>query len=318
MEFPTAASESDRESARSGEGNVRHTRVLILVAMLGAATLAAGVSTAQARTTDRAKPIIYVHGFLLSGASNCNQWQPMAATLASLGHTGPQTTLAYYTGDANCSHALDHHGSHDLHHPSGHRDGSHTQATSIRHLGYHLAWMIYDHYTLNGRPVDIVAHSMGGLAVRYALAQTQHRHHEFPPRLLVEDIVTLGTPHAGTTWARSCSATQCAEMVPGSRLLAWLADNAQNPQGADGSDWTTVGSYYDAIVSANSAVAMAAAHQTQYLPGMRIEHSDYYTDTSGAQNADVRYRNAPSSWRYWFSGPHVVRWADKALVEPGW
>jgi triacylglycerol esterase/lipase EstA (alpha/beta hydrolase family) len=298
---------------------VRQIRILILVAMLGAATVAAGVSTAEARTTDRAKPIIYVHGFLLNGASNCNQWQPMAATLASLGHTGPHTTLAYYTGDANCSHALDHHGRHDLHYPSGHRDGSHTQATSIRHLGYHLAWMIYDHYTLNGQPVDIVAHSMGGLAVRYALAQTQRGHPDFPPRLLVEDIVTLGTPHAGTTWARSCSsATQCAEMVPGSSLLAWLADNAQNPQGADGSDWTTVGSYYDAIVSANSAVAMAAAHQTQSLPGMQIEHSDYYTDTSGAQNADVRYRNAPSSWRYWFSAPHVVRWADKALVEPSW
>ena len=297
---------------------MRRTRIVVL-AMLGAATLAVGVPAAAAQTTDRSKPIIYLHGFVHDGASNCNQWAQMASTLASLGHTGPDTTLAYYTGDVNCSHALDHHGRHDLHHPSGHRDGSHTQATSIRHLGYHLAWLIYDHFTVNGQPVDIVAHSMGGLAVRYALAQTQRGHPDFPPRLLVDDIVTLGTPHAGTTWARTCSSTtQCAEMVPGSSLLQWLADNGENPQGAGGSDWTTVGSYCDAIVSANSAVAMAAAHQVQYLPGMRIEHSDYYKDTSAARNADVRYRNAPDGWRYWLSAPHVVPWSDKALAEAAW
>ncbi|WP_345943030.1 hypothetical protein [Streptomyces sp. SID2119] len=56
---------------------------------------------------------------------------------------------------------------------------------------------ISTNYTKRGIKVDVVAHSMGGLVVRAALHYTHKRAPGFPKKLYIEDIVTLGTPHAG-------------------------------------------------------------------------------------------------------------------------
>lgn len=65
-----------------------------------------------------------------------------------------------------------------------------------------------------GRAPIVVAHSMGGLAVRAWLRQ-----HAAEPR--VHCVVTIGTPHSGTWLARLAMTTNARQMREGSR---WLRD----------------------------------------------------------------------------------------------
>ena len=62
--------------------------------------------------------------------------------------------------------------------------------------------------------VDIVAHSMGGLAVRLVLASDTQR--------LVRRVVFLATPHRGTVMALFGWGDGATEMVPGSEFLERL------------------------------------------------------------------------------------------------
>lgn len=62
--------------------------------------------------------------------------------------------------------------------------------------------------------VDIVAHSMGGLAVRLVLASDTQRR--------VRRVVFLATPHRGTVMALFGWGDGAAEMVPGSEFLEQL------------------------------------------------------------------------------------------------
>ena len=301
---------------------VRRTLLIALLACLGAGMALA--AAAGARTDNRTKPIVYLHGLDAAGTAgvDCNMWSSMISTMNGWGHTGTDVKLKYYTGDTNCSHSLDHHGSHSKHYSSDAHDGagtSHTADSSIRHLGYHLAWYIYDHYSASGVAVDVVGHSMGGLIIRYGLAQVQRDHADFPPYLYVEDVTTLGTPHAGSNWSGWCFlALQCNEIYPTSSFQTWIRDYAQNPQGSGGTDWTAIGSYDDGLVSESSAVAMDASHKTNYLGSMDYGHSDYYKKTSDVRDADVEYYDRGSSWKTWYSAPHGVRWSDFALTYGTW
>jgi hypothetical protein len=178
--------------------------------------------------------------------------------------------------------------------------------------------MIYDHFTTNGQAVDVVGHSMGGLIARYAVAGVANGDPDFPPSLLVEDALTMGTPHDGTGWAWGCGWVECVEMRPGSSFLGWLASNAPNPQGTGGTDWTVMGSEDDGIVSASSAVAMGAGHKVVYYWWMGIDHVDYPLSTSSSWTADVYYQDFGGSWKSWYDAPYPVRWTDQAFVYGTW
>lgn len=279
------------------------------------------VRAALARSDNRSKPIVFVHGLDAFGTAgaDCNQWNAMKSALQGWGWTGTMATLRYYEGDANCSYSSDHHGSHSVHYASGHSAGSHTANADIRHLGYHFAWTVYDHFSSAGQAVDVVGHSMGGLIARYAIDQVQRGSADFPPYLHIEDVVTFGTPHTGSGWASGCWwSTQCNQMVPGSSFMSYLASSAPNPQASGGTDWTNTGSDDDGIVSWDSAVGMDATHKVVYLTSMNIGHSDYYTDTSAASDADVNYWDRPGPWYAWYDAPHAVRWADYAMYLGTW
>jgi len=287
-----------------------------MVVALAAIALLAGASPAEARTDNRAKPVVYVHGYNPFGdGTDCNMWTTMDSTLRSWGHTGGTAYFGYYSGDANCSQYAWNYGTNRHYYPAS---GVYDRYVRIEHLGYRLAWMIYDQYSSRGVTVDVVAHSMGGLIVRYALAQIQRNHPDFPPYLYVEDVLTLGTPHAGTGWGSWCWTTQCEQMRPGSSFINWLATYAPNPQADGGTDWTAMGSYDDEIVSEGSAVSMNAAHKVQYLDSADVAHGDYYLDTSDARTADVRYQDNGGSWYSWYDAPWEVRWSDFSLLYGSW
>jgi hypothetical protein len=252
------------------------------------------------------RPIYFIHGVNLNASVKCSMWDPMMKSFKAWGIKGSADfstikadevrfhTVGYYHGDTGCNTSIDASGDHSkvlgppepVSGPQPHREGSHTINTPIEHIAHHLAWSIYDSYTVAGQPVDVVAHSMGGLIIRYALAATARGVAGFPPRLLVEDVVTLGTPHGG--WrVRAALGRQVAQMISGSSLLKSLWKYGFNPQGAGGTDWTTVGSDDDTAVAADRAVGtdrdrdprnkyIGSRHKIWYTAVNHIEHSDYY------------------------------------------
>ena len=72
-----------------------------------------------------------------------------------------------------------------------------------------------------GVPVDVVAHSQGGLVARAALARDSSRHDPGPA---VAHLVTLGTPHDGADVASANAAlATTAPGRAGSSLVAWAS-----------------------------------------------------------------------------------------------
>jgi hypothetical protein len=281
----------------------------------------------EAAATPRlTKPIIYIHGFENDSAANCQQFNPMKSFFEnhSPEFTSTHHTVEYYDGDTNCGNNLSAYGDHSNHYPSGHRNGAHTPDTNIRHLGYHLAWFIWNKFSRDGRHVDIVAHSMGGLITRYAMAQSAHDTAGFPPNLLVDDIVTLGTPHngpsalAGFGCALAGSPLQCEQMDGGSAFQQWLDDHAAQPNPIPRTDWTTVGADGDNTVSSDSAIGMGAGTtKVIYAAPTDIEHKEYLTATRTVNDANVEYKQPGGSWVFWGDAWWPVRWTQKSLYSNG-
>ena len=291
-----------------------------------ALTLALTVAPADARTNNRTKPVVYVHGYSGDKSSNCEgTWRDMFRKFRQWGWTNTFQPVLYYSGDTACSsgdnvsyHWFNHHGSHSRHYGGGGHEGNgHTDDAAINHLAYHFAWYVRDHFSQNGTAIDVAAHSMGGLIVRYAISRVQHGDPDFPSRLLIEDVVTMGTPHTGTHWGYLCFANQqCSDMNPNSGFMTYLRNYAQNPQAYGGTDWSLMGAGDDDLVTDGSAVGMTTYHATKYLSGQAIEHSDYMhrgRDISDAQ-VDMWYQY-DGRWRRNNAYFWPLRLADWALMD---
>lgn len=296
-------------------------RSMILVGAAMAALLAPAV--ADARTNTRNKPIVFVHGFERGADNNCpGTWNTLMFVHRLAGWSNTFYPVQYYNNDRVCPNpgAL----------PNGRpnvqniRIANGTTDTSIRTLARLWAWEIHNRFSRNSIAVDVVAHSMGGLIVRYAISRTG-RNPDFPPFLVVEDVVTLGTPHSGTNWARACALThdQCDAMTPGSSFLNDLSAH-QNPQGAFGTQWTAVGASDDDTVTAGSATSMRAAHEVIYWAGQGIEHGQYMHKVSGngcggnPNAASARFNHGGA----WTEAPCFFQWpvqfTDTALFGGNW
>jgi pimeloyl-ACP methyl ester carboxylesterase len=199
--------------------------------------------------------------------------------MRAAGFTGTFYVVKYLSSDVACDLSgianahnvgLFGYGSHSA--VYGHSGSSHDNDTDIRHLAWHLANWLRDHIP-DDPPVDVVAHSMGGLIVRMALAKQSHGDW---PALDLEDVVTLGSPHAGVNFASWNGTVQGDQMEPESFFMAWLANNAANPQGVGGTEWTVMGSAGDVVVPRRTATNMAAAERVRFrwLPSP-IGHGGY-------------------------------------------
>jgi hypothetical protein len=134
---------------------------------------------------------------------------------------------------------------------------------------------------------------MGGLVIRYAIQQVQAGHPDFPPKLLVEDVVTVSTPHGGinpTLNGWDCDDYQTSEMAVGSSFLQSLTSH---PDATNGTDWTAIGGFEikchgltGDIVSPESSTWNGADHKIVFAnPG--YGHEEYFNAGKGTGAADA-------------------------------
>ena len=114
-----------------------------------------------------------------------------------------------------------------------------------------------------GLPPVVVAHSMGGLAVRRWRASDGRAGR-------VHRVLTLGTPHRGTWFARWGFAPNTMQMrLHGAWLDALCRDEAA--QGLDFSDWTCFFSHCDNIVCPAGTATLPGA-DNRHLPATAHVH----------------------------------------------
>jgi pimeloyl-ACP methyl ester carboxylesterase len=173
------------------------------------------------------------------------------------------------------------------------------QNTDIRHLGYELAWYLWDHFGSKQLPVDLVGHSMGGLIITYALQRVAAHDPQFPPHLTVPTVVTFSTPFAGASVGCAPS-VECSEIAPDSAFVHDVMA-AGAPQLAGGTLWLLMGSSAgcDAIPASSTLALPRATWRVDYRTPCYL-HTSYVWDTSAAGNATGTLNG--KSW----TGPHSL------------
>lgn len=330
--------------------HVPRARLLPLLAVpLVAVLFASFAPVARAWTSpDKATtPILFVHGYNNSlGCPSVDEamWNALKGDLVEDGWTGPKRAIGFYSCDTNVASNdwLDQYGSHSKYYAtspcsplcSTHEYGtaghlSHNRNTDLRHLAYHLAWFIYENYSKHGQSVQIVAHSMGGLIVRWMLYAEQNKstigQGLFPPKLYVQDVYTVSTMHNGVIYAFVGSTWQAEQMQSGSSFINAINANSsgRDPQATDGTDWTTMGNYpadADFVVSDTSAVHMDGGHKLLYVDP-RYTHGGSLNDTNESWDA-LTYRcdgcgagTSISTYRTVSGMPHNDGYVDQALYH---
>ncbi|WP_237285652.1 esterase/lipase family protein [Streptomyces niveus] len=245
---------------------------------------------APARSDGSGNRVIFVHGFAPSGKHDCADYFRSARThFANKGWRGNLLTFGYYSGNTNCSYNY-----------RGDRD------KSLKTVAKAFANYVYNNYSRRNVKLDVVAHSMGGLVVRAALHHSAIGTPGFPRRLFIEDVVTLGTPHAGTDFPCQIWMQQCLDMKPGSPFLRSLPNGM--PDSDMRTDWTTVSSFDDGIVPEGSGVAGSAEHEVQYDDG--IGHNELRTISSGRHKSRIKH----STWSSWGNRVSPVEQARLAVL----
>ncbi len=244
MELGGSLVEHVVSSRPSSTGKGRRVRHLAVALAAFAPLLGLTVAPADARTDTKSKVTLFVHGYSLSGGTNCgSDFDSMISSLRSQGFTGSMVRVGYYTGDTNCDMSL-------------RSWGSFSNGSSWKEIAKAFSKYVYSTYTSKGIPVDVVGYSMGGLITRGGVYGASNGQSGFSAPIDVEDMVTLGTPHNGAAWYTNfCLWGQCSTMKPGATDIKWINQNG-NPQGKYGTEFTAVGSNGDSVVSAASATHM--------------------------------------------------------------
>lgn len=273
---------------------------LLLVTGLGSGIIPLSALSAQkAHAASTSLPVLFVHGFNSSAAipGGCNgstTWGSAKTYLSSYGYAGQLITVGFYNGDTGCDVNLKDH--QDSHCNNYHAGNTGTTSEDEQHIACTLAWYIWNNFTQYGQSVQLVAHSVGGIVVRWAIHAAGSS--SLPPYLYVRNAVTMATPHNGIPWGGSAICGIClqlAELQPGSSFLSDLQNNAQNPQATNGTTWTIMGSTCESWINGgidpSSEMAMSAQNKILYLNPPCYHHGDYLTDQSDSLNASVDYCN---------------------------
>jgi triacylglycerol esterase/lipase EstA (alpha/beta hydrolase family) len=264
-----------------------------VAAVVGAAlALALLAPTASAADTQ----ILLVHGYgSATQGKDCNgsTWKNALRYYQDAGgrERSSMTTIGYYQGDvaANCDVIVG--------------DGQATDERRIQDIARDLAIYIDAAYTSQGQPVNIIAHSMGGLITRVALLGSAQGWAGFPSKLDVDNVVTLSTPHRGVTKPSANDDRQWNQMDTHSGFMRRLhrADSGLGDSWASGTDWSLVGSEEDKTVSYDSGIDKGNFANQKF---------GYQRDSGDAGNVShtgVRtlFRKNAYDLRYWHaSGNH--------------
>ncbi len=278
--------------------------LLLLFSSVGVGIAGAQPVLAQASlaATSTSSPVLFVHGFnsnasIPGGCNGSSMWGSAKSYLASHGYTGQLITIGFYNGDTGCDVNLkDRQDSHCNNYFAGNTG---TTNEDQSHIACNLAWYIWNNFTQKGQNVQIVAHSMGGTIVRWAIYAVGTGNSSLPPYLSVAKIVTMASPHNGIPWGGSAVCGVCLQLAElqqiGSSFLGTLQNNAQNPQARGGTQWTIMGStcetWTNGGVDPSSEMAMAAQSKVLYMSPPCYHHGDYLTDQSDTNNAQVDFCN---------------------------
>jgi hypothetical protein len=104
----------------------------------------------------------------------------------------------------------------------------------------------------------------------------------------VEDVVTLGTPHNGAAWySNLCLWGQCTSLKPGATDINWLNQNG-NPQGRNGTEFTTIASNGDWVTPTASGLYMTipATNKVTYCCTPHTGSSNYMHTAAVVSRAD--------------------------------
>lgn len=181
------------------------------------------IGTPPPRTpTDQPRPVLLVHGL------GCNRgvWRPLLARLPAAGFAPVRAINLEPCGELQSQAAR--------------------AAQELRSLAQQAG----------GVPVDVVAHSMGGLVARALLRLVE------PSR--IGRIVTIGTPHQGTVLARWLPCSGAKQMRPGS---SWLQALNAEQAGRLPVPLVSIYSLEDNIVAPASSAAWCGA-QLHALHGL--------------------------------------------------
>lgn len=178
--------------------------------------------------------------------------------------------------------------------------------TPIEHYSYELAWYLWDNFASQGKPVDLVGHSMGGLVIAYALQQVAAHNPAFPPSLRVPTVVTFSTPYRGVNLG--CTTTvECQEMLPGSAFISALDRTGAVQPGSGYTFWVIMGSSAGCdVVPASSTTVFGHVAEAIDYGSPCYTHVGYLWDDSAALDATGTINGKP------FTGAHslaVMGWA---------
>ena len=126
---------------------------------------------------------------------------------------------------------------------------------------------------VTGRPVVLVGHSMGGLAIRTWMAH-------LPAGGRVHRVITIGTPHHGTWLARHGHTTNGRQMRQASPWLAALAATeaaAHNEAAPVQARFTCFFGHCDNIVFPAASATLAGARNV-HLPGTPHVHMAFHPE----------------------------------------
>ncbi len=264
------------------------SRLAVIATALALALLAPAAAAAD-------RPILLVHGYGdAADGKDCNgsTWKPALRYFQDAGgrERSSLATVGYYAGDTHCDVTV----------------GKASNERPIQDIARGLA----DYVDSRGEPVDIIAHSMGGLIARVALLGSAQGWEGFPPKLDVDNLVTLSTPHQGVANPSAHDDRQWQQMRAGSGFLARLHERGSGlgDAWAAGTDWSLVGSKEDATVRYGSGID--EGHHADQKLGYR----DDARDGGEVTHTGVRTLFGESRYRLTYShasGDHPPHHTDR-------
>lgn len=116
------------------------------------------------------------------------------------------------------------------------------------------------HQQNTGQKVQVVAHSMGGLVTRRYIQRHGHQH--------IERLITLGSPHQGTEWARWGLGRNARQMEPDSDWLKTLNDAPYLI------DTFSLYSSHDNVITPPSSALLPEHNHTRNIPLGAVGHME--------------------------------------------